>query len=44
MPFDCSRSYSLRFYYFYFVKNDVCRAAVRIRLFILKSPGATGAL
>ena len=28
----------------YFVSSDVCRAAVRIWLFILKSPGATGAL
>ena len=28
----------------YFVSSDVCRAAVRIWLFIFKSPGATGAL
>ena len=26
------------------VSSDVCRAAVRIWLFILRSPGATGAL
>ena len=28
----------------YFVSSDVCRAAVGIWLFILKSPGATVAL
>ena len=26
----------------YFVSSDVCRAAVRIWIYILKSPGATG--